>query len=65
LTVTVFYPEKNPLLPKALWGAGQAYAKLKDLTNATKTYQKLISDYPDSPEAALAKAELTKKENKT
>lgn len=65
LTVTVFYPEHNPLLPKALWGSGQAYAKLKDLTNATKTYQKLISDYPDSPEAALAKAELTKKENKT
>jgi len=65
LTVTVFYPEHNPLLPKALWGSGQAYSKLKDLTNATKTYQKLISDFPDSPEAALAKTELTKKENKT
>jgi tetratricopeptide (TPR) repeat protein len=65
LTVTVFYPEHNPLLPKALWGSGQAYAKIKDLTNAIKTYQKLVSDFPDTPEAALAKAELLKKENKT
>jgi tetratricopeptide (TPR) repeat protein len=65
LTVTVFYPDHNSLLPKALWGAGQAYAKLKDITNATKTYQELVSTYPDSPEAALAKAELLKKENKT
>jgi len=65
LTVNVFYPEKNPLLPKALWGAGQAYSKLKDAANATKTYQQLISTCPDSPEAALAKTELQKKENKT
>jgi tetratricopeptide (TPR) repeat protein len=65
LTVTVFFPENNPLLPKALWGAGQAYAKLKDAVNATKTYQTLISQYPNSPEAALAKAELIKKEKKT
>ena len=65
LTVTVFYPQDNPLLPKALWRSGQAYAKLKDLINATKTYQKLVSDFPDSPEAALAKAELLKKDNKT
>jgi tetratricopeptide (TPR) repeat protein len=65
LTVTVFYPEHNPLIPKALWDSGQSYAKLKDATNATKTYQALISNYPDSPEAALAKAELLKKEKKT
>jgi tetratricopeptide (TPR) repeat protein len=64
LTVTVFYPEHNPLLPKALWGAGQSYAKLKDDTNATKTYQTLISSYPNSPEASLAKAELMKKDKK-
>jgi tetratricopeptide (TPR) repeat protein len=62
LTVTVFYPEHNPLVPKALWGAGQAYAKLKDASHATKTYQELISTYPDSPEASLAKAELMKKD---
>ena len=65
LTVTVFYPEHNPLLPKVLWGAGQSYAKLKDMSNATKTYQELISTYPDSPEASLAKAELMKKDRKT
>ena len=65
LTVTVFYPEHNPLTPKALWGSGQAYAKLKDEKNALKTYQMLISSYPDSPEASLAKTELMKKEKKT
>ena len=65
LTVAVFYPEHNPLLPQALWGAGQAYDKIKDPANATKTYQTLISQFPDSPEAALAKAELSKKEQKT
>ncbi|HUB67210.1 MAG TPA: tetratricopeptide repeat protein [Candidatus Methylacidiphilales bacterium] len=65
LTVTVFYPEHNPLLPKALWGAGQSYAKLKDDANAAKTYQNLISSYPGSPEASLAKAELLKKDKKT
>lgn len=65
LSVTVFYPEHNPLVPKALWGAGQSYAKLKDIPNATKTYQELISTYPDSPEAFLAKVELAKKDKKT
>lgn len=65
LTVTVFYPEHNPLMPKALWGSGQAYAKLKDAANAAKTYRALISSYPDSPEAALAKVELSKKDRKT
>jgi tetratricopeptide (TPR) repeat protein len=65
LTVTVFYPENNPLVARALWGSGQAYAKLKDAAHAAKTYQSLISSYPNSPEAASAKAELLKKENKT
>ncbi len=64
LTVVVFYPDHNPLTPKALWGSGQAYAKLKDLANATKTYHQLVSDFPDSPEASLAKAALAKTENK-
>ncbi len=65
LSITIFYPEHNPLAPKALWGAGQSYAKLKDQLNATKTYQELISTYPDSPEASLAKVELAKKDRKT
>jgi TolA-binding protein len=68
LTVTVFYPEHNPFLPKALFGAGQSYAKLKDTTNATKVYNSLIANFPESPEAPLARAELAeikKKENKT
>jgi tetratricopeptide (TPR) repeat protein len=65
LTVTVFYPDHNPLISKALWGTGQSYAKLKDTANAMKTYQRLVSSYPDTPEASLARAELKKKENKT
>ena len=65
LTVTVFYPDHNPLVPKALWLSGQSYGKLKDMANAVKTYQNLISTFPGSPEASLAKAELLKKENKT
>ena len=65
LTVIVLYPDHNPLVPKALWGSGQAYDKLKDTVNATATYRALISDYPDTPEASLAKAELIKKEKKT
>lgn len=65
LSVTVFYPEHNQLIPKALWGSGQAYAKLKDVPNATKTYQELVSTYPESPEAYLAKTELKKIDKKT
>lgn len=65
LTVTVFYPKSSLLVPKALWGAGQAYAKLKDSDNATKTFQELITAYPDTPEASLAKTELQKKDKKT
>ena len=61
LTVTILYPDHNPLMPKALWGAAQSYAKLKDLPNAIKTYQALTRTFPDSPEAALAKEQLKKK----
>jgi tetratricopeptide (TPR) repeat protein len=65
LTVTVFYPEHNPFIPKAMLGAAESYNKLKDLTNALKTWHQLVDSYPDSPEASLAKAELQKKEPKT
>jgi tetratricopeptide (TPR) repeat protein len=60
LTVVVFYPEHNPLLGKALLGAGRAYANLKDFTNATKIFEKVITTYPDSPEADSSKTELSK-----
>ncbi len=62
LTVPVFYPDHNPLMPKALWGAAQSYAKLKDFDNQEKTMRKLIADYPDAPEASLAQTEFKKKE---
>jgi tetratricopeptide (TPR) repeat protein len=66
LTVPVFYPDHNPLVPRALWGVAQSYAKLKDTKNQEKTLNELVTDYPDTPEASLAKAELMKKkENKT
>ena len=65
LTILVFYPDHNPLVPKALWGVAQSYGKLKDTTNAEKKQQELITNYPNSPEAALAKAEHKKKEAKS
>jgi len=63
LTVTVFYPQNNPQVPRALWGAAQAYAKLKDSKNQDLTLNDIVTHYPDNPEASLAKAEIMKKEN--
>jgi tetratricopeptide (TPR) repeat protein len=65
LTVPVFFPDNNPQMPRALWGVAQSYAKLKDAPNQEKALHELVSHYPDSPEASLAKAELLKMENKT
>jgi tetratricopeptide (TPR) repeat protein len=62
LTVPVFYSDHNPMMPKALWGVAQSYAKLKDTQNQEKTMRELISKYPDAPEASLAQAEFKKKE---
>lgn len=64
LTVVVFYPDNNPLVPRALWGAAQAYAKLKDGKNQDVTLHELVTNYPNNPEASLAQAEIMKKENK-
>jgi len=64
LNVTVFYPDHNPQLPRALWGAAQSYAKLKDADNQNLTLQEIVKNYPDNPEAKLAQAEIMKKENK-
>jgi tetratricopeptide (TPR) repeat protein len=63
LTVTVFYPENNPLLPRALWGAAQSYARLKDRKNQDLTMQELVKNYPDNPETVLARAEILKQES--
>ena len=62
LTIAVFYPEHNPFLAKALWGAGQSYGKLKDEKNALKTFHQLADAFPEAPETTLAKAEIVKKE---
>lgn len=62
LSIVVFYPDQNPVMPKALWGAAQSYGKLKDTVDQEKTWNELMTNYPDSPEAALAKAESIKKE---
>ncbi len=62
LSVVVFYPDQNPVLPKALWGAALSYGKLKDTVDQEKTWHELMTNYPDSPEATLAKTESIKKE---
>jgi tetratricopeptide (TPR) repeat protein len=64
LTVTVFYPDRNPQMPRALWGAAQSYAKLKDASNQNLTLQEIVKNYPDNPEAKFAQAEIMKKEIK-
>jgi tetratricopeptide (TPR) repeat protein len=65
VTVIVFYADDNPLIPEALWGSSQAYIKLKDTARALEACHQLVTKYPDTPEAALAKIEIMKKENKT
>lgn len=63
MTVLVFYPDHNAMIPKALWGSAQCYGKLKDTVSQEKAWQQLITDYAATPEASLAKAALLKKKN--
>ena len=44
--------------PQALWQQGQCDEQLKKPTNAKRTYQKLIKDYPQSRYSKLAKSRL-------
>jgi len=54
--VVVFLHEE--LAPEALWRAAQCYDKAEEPGKAGKTYEELVRDYPDSPQAGKAKDQL-------
>jgi TolA-binding protein len=60
LRVPVLYPQDRGMLPGALLGAGRAFAGLENRDLASQTFQKIVSTYPLTSEAVLAKAELGK-----
>jgi TolA-binding protein len=60
LRVPVLYPQDRGMLPGALLGAGRAFAGLENKDLARQAFQKIVSTYPLTSEAALAKAELGK-----
>jgi TolA-binding protein len=55
LTIKVFYPSTALLQPPALTGAAEAYMGLKDEKRAAQSYADIVSDWPDSPQAPMAK----------
>ena len=46
------------LSPEALWRAGRCFEQQNDSGQAMKTYEELLRDYPESEQAALAKARI-------
>jgi len=65
LHLPVYYPDQKLLMPGVLLKCARAYTGNEDFTNATATLEDLIKTYPGSPEAAQAKVELKKIENKS
>jgi tetratricopeptide (TPR) repeat protein len=55
LTIKVFYPSVALLQPPALASAAEAYMGLKDEKRAAQCYAYIVSDWPDSPQAPMAK----------
>ena len=55
LTIKVFYPSVALLQPPALAGAADAYMGLKDEKRAAQSYADIVSGWPDSPQAPMAK----------
>ena len=55
LTIKVFYPSVTLLQPPALAGAADAYMGLKDEKRAAQSYADIVSGWPDSPQAPMAK----------
>jgi len=60
LRLPVFFPEEKSLMPQVLLGASLAMKGANDLGNAKTYFTTLITDYPNTPEAAKAKIELQK-----
>ncbi|HEX8295817.1 MAG TPA: tetratricopeptide repeat protein [Chthoniobacteraceae bacterium] len=60
LQIPVFFPEEKHLLPASTLGAARGYIGLEDRARARETLERLIKDFPASPEAAQAKQELVR-----
>lgn len=60
LRLPVFFSDQRLLIPQAQLGAARAMAGLGDTASAGAKYEEIISSYPRSAEAGLAKTELEK-----
>jgi TolA-binding protein len=60
LHVPVFYPDEKLWMPPALLGSARAFRGLDDLDRAKKSVAELIAEFPKSPQAEIAQAELKK-----
>jgi TolA-binding protein len=65
LHVPALYPEIKPLMPPALLGGARAFAGIDNLDRAKETFQRVIAEFPASPEAVDAKVELQKLQKRT
>jgi tetratricopeptide (TPR) repeat protein len=60
LRIPIFYSDDKALMPVALLGAGRAFARVEEPGKARESFEKVVSDYPNSTSAAAAKKELDK-----
>ncbi len=60
LHVPVYVPDHALLMPAALLGSAKAYVGLVDKLHAQSALQRLVTDYPNAPEAAEARDRLQK-----
>ncbi len=60
LHIPVFYEDETALVPEALLGSARSYRRIDDPERAKKTFNELLTNFPNSPQAALAAAELHK-----
>jgi tetratricopeptide (TPR) repeat protein len=58
MNINVFYPDKDTLIPKAIMGCGLCFEKIKDFERAESYFQRIVTDFPDTPEKILAQNEL-------
>lgn len=58
LRVPIFYSNETAVMPAALLGSARAYEGLREFDRADEALSELTKTYPDSPEAASAKADI-------
>jgi tetratricopeptide (TPR) repeat protein len=58
LTIKVFFPSLGLLQPPALAGAAEAYQGLKDEKRAAQSYDDIVKNWPDCPQAPMAKKKV-------